>query len=492
MSIVLRELLTAVNTKEVYGNTNLNVEKIEYHSSKITGDDLFVAIKGYKTDGHDFVCHAVKNGASCIVAEKDFDFRVQAKVLVKDSRLALAQLADKFYGSPSRKLQVVGITGTNGKTTVSYLLRSILETKDEEIGLIGTIAHYLGKQRIPAQNTTPESLDLQRMFDEMLTSGIRYVVMEVSSHSLALKRVESIDFDVAIFTNLTQDHLDFHQDMESYRKTKGRLFEMLDEKESKAVINLDDSNWEYFYNKAKASKITYSLKNKKADVFTEKVESSLDGLKMCIFTPKGEFDIETRLIGEQNVYNTLAAVAGSLALQFDLRSIARGLKDAERIPGRLERIDLGQIFSVLIDYAHTPDALEKTLLTAKGFSSGKLIALFGCGGDRDKTKRSIMGRLASRIADYVIVTSDNPRSENQSLIIDDIFKGITRKSNVQRIEDRAQAIEKALGLAKPKDIVVIAGKGHEDYQVIGTNRIHFSDKEIVERILRQMGYGTND
>jgi len=255
---------------------------------------------------------------------------------------------------------------------------------------------------------------------------------------------------------------------------------------------LDDSNWEYFYNKAKASKITYSLKNKKADVFTEKVESSLDGLKMCIFTPKGEFDIETRLIGEQNVYNTLAAVAGSLALQFDLRSIARGLKDAERIPGRLERIDLGQIFSVLIDYAHTPDALEKTLLTAKGFSSGKLIALFGCGGDRDKTKRSIMGRLASRIADYVIVTSDNPRSENQSLIIDDIFKGITRKSNVQRIEDRAQAIEKALGLAKPKDIVVIAGKGHEDYQVIGTNRIHFSDKEIVERILRQMGYGTND
>lgn len=492
MSITLKELLTAVSVKEVYGNTNLNIEKMEYHSSKIGKSDLFVAIKGYKTDGHNFIYDAIKNGASCIVTEKDFDFQVQAKIIVEDSRTALAQLADKFYGSPSSKLKVVGITGTNGKTTISYLLKNILQTKEEKIGLVGTIAHYIGDQKIAAHNTTPESLDLQKMFCQMLTSGIKYAVMEVSSHSLALKRVESIDFDVAIFTNLTQDHLDFHQDMESYRKTKGKLFEMLDKKDGEAVINLDDANWEYFYNKTEAPKIAYSLENKKADVFAEKVKSNLDGSKMSISTPKGKFDIETKLIGEQNVYNILAAVAGSLALQFDLQSIAQGLKSAERIPGRLERIDLGQPFDVLIDYAHTPDALERVLLTAKKLSSGKVIALFGCGGDRDKTKRPIMGKLSNRIADYIIVTSDNPRTENPSSIIDDIFKGITGKDRVQRIEDRAQAIEQALKLAKPKDIVVIAGKGHEDYQIIGTKKIHFSDKETVEHILRQMGYSGND
>jgi UDP-N-acetylmuramoyl-L-alanyl-D-glutamate--2,6-diaminopimelate ligase len=490
--MLLKKLLEGIAIKKMYGDVNLKIEKIEYNSTKVKAGDLFVAIKGFQMDGYNFIDDAIKNGAICIVAEKCENCELAAKVLVKDSRLALAYLSDKFYDSPSRKLKVIGITGTNGKTTTSYLLRSILQTKEKKTGLVGTIAHYIGDKEVPAQNTTPESLDLQKMFHEMLEQGIKYVVMEVSSHSLALKRVEKVDFDVAVFTNLTQDHLDFHQDMESYKKVKGKLFEMLEKNQDRAVINLDDPNWRYFYKKARVSKMTYSLKDRKADVFTEKVSYDLKGSEMKISTPLGKLEVKLNLIGEQNIYNALTAVASSIALNFDLENIKSGLESKKGVPGRLEKIDLGQPFDILIDYAHTPDALERILTTAKEFTSGKLIALFGCGGDRDKTKRPIMGELASRIADYVIVTSDNPRTENPSLIIDDIFKGINSKNNIKRIEDRKEAIRQAINLAQPKDILVIAGKGHEPYQIIGTKRFHFSDKEAVEEILKGMGYKGND
>ncbi|HEX9917435.1 MAG TPA: UDP-N-acetylmuramoyl-L-alanyl-D-glutamate--2,6-diaminopimelate ligase [candidate division Zixibacteria bacterium] len=492
MGVPLRKLIESMNTKKTYGDTDFDINKIEYNSTKIKPGDLFVAIKGFQTDGHNFINDAIKNGAICVVGEKDQDHNIRAEILVKDSRMVLAFLSDKFYDSPSRKLKVIGITGTNGKTTVSYLLKSILETKERKIGLIGTIAHYIGDQQVPALNTTPESLDLQRMFYQMLEQGIKYVVMEVSSHSLALKRVEKVDFDVAVFTNLTQDHLDFHHDMESYKKTKGKLFEMLVKPEDRAVINLDDPNWKYFSKKTKAPKVTYSLRNKEADVFVEKMNHDLKGLEIRSSTPLGEFEVRLNFIGEQNVYNALAAIASSVALGFELENIRSGLEKARVVSGRLEKINLGQPFDILIDYAHTPDALERVLITAKELTSGKLIALFGCGGDRDKTKRPIMGKLATRIADYVIVTSDNPRTENPSSIIDDIFKGINSKNDIKRIEDRKEAIKQAIDLAKPRDILVIAGKGHEDYQIIGTKRFHFSDKEAVEEILKGMGYKGND
>ncbi|MCJ7507556.1 MAG: UDP-N-acetylmuramoyl-L-alanyl-D-glutamate--2,6-diaminopimelate ligase [candidate division Zixibacteria bacterium] len=492
MSISLKKLIEGMNIEKTYGDTHIDINKIEYNSTKIEHNDLFVAIRGFQTDGHSFINDAIKNGAICVVAEKDQNYSVRAEILVKDSRMALAFLSDKFYDSPSSKLKVIGITGTNGKTTVSYLLKSILETKERKIGLVGTIAHHIGDQQVPALNTTPESLDLQRMFYQMLEQGIKYVVMEVSSHSLALKRVEKIDFDVAVFTNLTQDHLDFHKDMESYKKTKGKLFEMLVKPEDRAVINLDDPNWEYFFEKAEVPKVTYSLRNKEADVFVEKMSHDLKGLKINFSTPLGQFEARLNLIGEQNVYNALAAIASSIVLGFGLENIKSGLEKAKVVPGRLEKVNLGQPFDILIDYAHTPDALERVLVTAKQLTSGKLIALFGCGGDRDKTKRPIMGKLATRIADYVIVTSDNPRTENPSSIIDDIFKGINSKNNIKRIEDRKEAIKKAMDLAQPKDILVIAGKGHEDYQIIGTKRFHFSDKETVKEILKKMGYKGND
>lgn len=481
-----------MNIREFRGDINIDIEKIEYHSTRVNQGDLFVAIKGYKLDGHDFIGEAIKNKASCIVAEEDNTYQVPAKLLVDDSRLALAQLSDRYYNLPSRKLKVIGITGTNGKTTISYLLKSILQTKENKTGLIGTIAHYIGNQKILAQNTTPESLDLQRIFSQMLEQEVRYVVMEVSSHSLALKRVENIDFDIAIFTNLTQDHLDFHQDMQSYKEAKGKLFEMLGKKEDRTIINLDDPNWKYFYGKTNVPKITYSLKNGEADVFVEEVDLDLNGSQMSISTPSGELEVKIKLIGEQNVYNALAAIAGSLALNFDLENIKFGLEKAEDIPGRLEKVNLGQPFTILIDYAHTPDALQRVLTTAKKLAAGRVIALFGCGGDRDKTKRKVMGKFASQIADYIIVTSDNPRTENPSSIIDDIFKGITRENNIQRTEDRAKAIAQAIDLAKPEDIVVIAGKGHEDYQIIGEQRFHFSDREKAEEILEGMGYKVND
>ncbi len=492
MSVPLKKLIQDMPATAIFGETNIDIEKIEYHSSKVKAGDMFVAIRGYKLDGHDFIPQAMKNRASCIVAEDKKSYQACATILVEDSRLALAHLSDKFYDSPSTQLEVIGITGTNGKTTTSYLLRSILETKEKKTGLIGTIAHYIGEQKLSAYNTTPESLDLQRMFHQMLKEGIKYVVMEVSSHSLALRRVENVDFDVAIFTNLTWDHLDFHQDMDSYKKAKARLFEMLRKKQDKAVINLDDPNWSYFYKKTPVPKITYSLKNPQADIFVEKVDYSPNGTRMNISTPLGKSELKMNLIGEQNTYNTLSSVGGAVALNFDLEDIKSGLEKTKSVPGRLERINRGQPFDILIDYAHTPDALQRVLTTAKKLASGRVLVLFGCGGDRDKTKRSIMGEIASRIADYVIVTSDNPRSENPDSILDDIFKGITRKDNIERITDRREATSQAMNLAKPKDIVVIAGKGHEDYQIIGTQRLSFSDKKTVEGILEEMGYKADD
>jgi len=489
-NMILAELLNQVKIKSISGDTDTKVEKIEYDSKKVSSGNLFVAIRGFEKDGHDFVPEAVKRGAGCVVVEKSRGFfeklkpSLKAEVVVFDSREALSKISHRFYGFPSTKIKVIGVTGTNGKTTTTYMIKSILESAKNRVGLIGTIAHMIGQKRLPASHTTPESLDLHRLFSEMLSKKVSYAVMEVSSHSLALRRVEEVDFDVGIFTNLTRDHLDFHKTFESYCEAKASLFEKLKGDKRWAIINKDDPNWEFFSGKAKVPQLTYSLKKGNGDVFPLEFKSDLSGTELVLSTPKGEEKINLKVLGKLNLYNALASSACCVALGIDLPTIKKGLESFRNVPGRMERIDRGSGFIVLIDYAHTPDALQKVLEDAREITSGNLTVVFGCGGDRDKGKRPMMGKIALDLADRVIITSDNPRTEDPQSIIQQIYQGVENKGKVKLTVDRKKAIRVALEKAEEKDTVVIAGKGHEDYQILGKRKIHFSDKEEVEKFFK--------
>jgi UDP-N-acetylmuramoyl-L-alanyl-D-glutamate--2,6-diaminopimelate ligase len=480
----LKEILEALPSKKIFGQTDFDIKKIEYDSHKIKKDDLFVAIPGFKEDGHEYINAALEKGAIAVVVQRDGDYKVKIKILVPDSREALALLSSKFFGSPSEKLEVVGITGTNGKTTITYLVKSILEKAGKKVGLVGTIAYLIGEEKVVATKTTPESLDLQQMFCQMLERGTESVVMEVSSHALALKRVVGVDFDVAVFTNLDQEHLDFHKTLSAYKESKGLLFEMLSNR-SYAVINIDDPNWKYFYDKAKTERLTYSLCDQKADFYAKGFSVDLKGSQIDLVTPKGRVRMNLKLLGESNIYNALASAAVGVALKMDLETIKSGLESVEGIPGRMEKIQAGQDFNILIDYAHTPGALERLLKTVRSFTQGDLLVLFGCGGDRDQIKRSQMGKLASLLADRVFLTEDNPRSEKPEKIIDQIMQGVKNKEKVEIIIDRKEGIRKALRIAKKGDSLVLAGKGHEDYQIKKERKFHFSDKETVLELLNQ-------
>jgi UDP-N-acetylmuramoyl-L-alanyl-D-glutamate--2,6-diaminopimelate ligase len=478
----LKELLKALPSKKIFGETDFDIKKIEYDSRRINPGDLFVAILGFKEDGHEYIHSALENGAIGVVAQKDGDYEPKVKVIVPDTREALALLAGKFFDSPSKKLKVAGVTGTNGKTTVTYQVKSILEKDGKKVGLIGTIAYFIGPEKRAATNTTPESLDLQKMFYQMQENRTDSVVMEVSSHALALKRVMGVDFDVAVFTNLNREHLDFHKTLSAYKKSKGLLFEMLSDK-SWAVINMDDPNWRYFYDKAKTHKFTYSLSNPKADFYTKSFSITWEGSQMDLVTPNGEVKINLKLLGESNIYNALASAAVGVALKVNLKTIKSGLESVETIPGRMERIQEGQDFNILIDYAHTPYALDLLLKTVRGMTQGDLIVLFGCGGDRDQGKRPQMGKVASLRADRIFLTEDNPRSEDPQKIIEEIVGGIENKEKVEIIMDRKEGIKKALKMAKRGDTLVLVGKGHEDYQIKKDQKFHFSDKETVLELL---------
>ncbi|NTW59724.1 MAG: UDP-N-acetylmuramoyl-L-alanyl-D-glutamate--2,6-diaminopimelate ligase [Nitrospirae bacterium] len=492
----LGELVSALNGSiELPGPwRKREVTDLVQDSRKASPGAVFVAVRGFHSDGHQFIPQAVRQGAAAVVAEENV--RIEALpdtpiIRVPDSRRALARLAARFYEYPSRRLALAGITGTNGKTTTSYLVRSIIEAAGHTAGLIGTIDYRIGKTVYPAPNTTPEALELQRLLAEMAGGGVGYCIMEVSSHALALGRTDGCEFRAAAFTNLTQDHLDFHETMEAYFQAKLRLFSGL-APDAVAIVNKDDARAGDIIANTHARVVTFGL-SQRADIRPAgPVDQGLGGLAFTASTPAGTINIESPLVGRHNIYNILTAVGMGLALDFPRDAVAAGISTMKAVPGRMEKVDAGQPFGVLVDYAHTEDALLRLLEAVREVAVKRVITVFGCGGDRDRTKRPKMGAAAVRGSDIVIVTSDNPRTEAAQAIIAEIETGMDSGRKVLGlgeitaqggptpylvIPDRAEAIDTAVSLAEPGDIVVIAGKGHEDYQIIGSTKHHFDDRE---------------
>lgn len=470
---------------------DVEIHRIQYDSRKLERGDCFVAIQGAATDGHSFIQTAISKGAKVVVMERDdvmpdsfFMHHGAIKIVVPDSRKALAVMSANYFGHPSKKLEMVGVTGTNGKTTTTYLIKSILEAAGKKVGLIGTIEYRIGNEVLPATHTTPESLELNDLLSTMVDRGCSSVSMEVSSHALHQSRVFGLNYKVAVFTNFTQDHLDYHGSMEEYFRTKRTLF--TDMKPSCAVTNKDDEWGMKIVIDSSSQCLTYSA-TISADATATGVELSMEGTRFTV-AYKGEMtSVSSQLVGRFNVYNILAAFSTGIALGISKQDIQRGIANLTSVKGRFERITSSRGWTAIIDYAHTPDALEKCLraihevLPVK--KRGRIITVFGAGGDRDRTKRPRMGKVVSDLSDVVIITSDNPRTEAPDKIIDDIAAGIARRDGIHRQVDRKKAIEQATTAAAAGDVVLIAGKGHEEYQVIGKERIHFSDREVVELLL---------
>lgn len=487
----LEDLIQDLPLNKVIGDKNIFISGIAYHSQKVKPNFLFVAMNGTKTSGTKFIDEAIKKGAvavalptniknSKIKIRNSFDDIKITYLLVENPRVFLAQVAKAFYNSPDKEMALIGITGTNGKTTTSYLVKSIFDTADKTSGLVGTIQHFDGENWQKAKNTTPESLDIIQILSKLKQKGISYCVLEVSSHALALNRVFGLPFAAAVFTNFSQDHLDFHKTLEAYKQTKLKLFESL-EKEACAVINSDDIVADEISKITKARIIRYGMVNR-ACVSAKILNLSPQGTNVILNFEGAEIRINLRLPGRHNVYNLLAAASVGFAFNIPLNTIKVGIEKVKFIPGRLEPVENNKGLLVFVDYAHSPDALKNLIATAREFSSKKVLVLFGCGGNRDKAKRPIMGRIATELADYVVITSDNPRDEDPLQIIEDIKSGVN-KANFTIIPDRASAIKHILSQAKTGDTVLVAGKGHEDYQIIGTTKRYFDDREVVKRIL---------
>ncbi|MDD5594815.1 MAG: UDP-N-acetylmuramoyl-L-alanyl-D-glutamate--2,6-diaminopimelate ligase [Candidatus Omnitrophica bacterium] len=466
---------------------DFEVKGIACNSKGIKPGYLFVAIKGNKDDGNKFIEEAIKNGANCIVAQvPGAGCQVSEKtcfIEVKDARKALAKLAAQFYGHPSGKMKVIGITGTNGKTTVTYLLEAILKANQIHPAVIGTINYRFKNKIIPAKNTTPGPLELQLLFYEMGQEGVEYAIMEVSSHALAQERTAGIKFQSAIFTNLTQDHLDYHLTMEEYFSAKSRLFKDCSPSAIK-IINNDDAFGRRIKEEVSEKIITYGIENK-SDYMAQDLKLGIKESEFTLSGPQMKEKIKTKLIGRHNVLNILAAVSWANQEGIDPQVIRNAIERFPGVPGRLERVDSRKDYAIYVDYAHTDDALKNVILSLKQISSQKLIVVFGCGGERDKGKRPKMGKVVTELADYAIITSDNPRSEDPDGIIKDIVRGI-HKDNYCIIPGRKEAIKKALSIAAPGDIVLIAGKGHENYQIFKDQTIHFDDREVVTECLNVM------
>ncbi len=488
-------LLDALREKTVLGPMPATVTGVAHDSRKVAPGNLFVAVPGVRQDGRQYVGEALQRGAAAVVLEGADVLAGSAtgRIVVPSSREALARLADAYFGSPSRALTVVGITGTNGKTTTSLLVDALLRRAGRTTGVIGTIQYRVGLETRPAGQTTPEAVELQSLLAEMVERGVTAVVMEVSSHALALHRVDGVEFDVAVFTNLTQDHLDFHLTFDSYRAAKARLFSLLaagGKRRRTAVINADDPTGRCMVAGLGLATLTFGLGGG-AHVTPRRFVSGIDGIRMVVETPRGVVEIGSPLVGEHNVMNLLSAVAVGLAFDIDLEAVAGALASVSSVPGRFERVEAGQPFLVVVDYAHTPDALERVLTTARRLvpPGARLTVVFGCGGDRDRGKRPLMGGIAARLADRVWVTSDNPRSEVPEAIIAEIVAGIPPVgAGLDRhvtIPDRKAAIRSALEWARAGDVVVIAGKGHETYQIIGSEAFPFDDREVARAVLAE-------
>lgn len=485
----LSELLNKVHAIQVTGNAELiEVKDVTIDSRTVKGNSIFVAIKGYKTDGHRFILDSINKGASAIVLEDNyaipdqiFDKSGLVKILVENSRKALSEISNEFYVRPSEKLKVIGITGTKGKTTTAFYLKSILEANGEKCGLIGTINNYAGDKEVKARLTTPEANEINQMMQDMINADSRYCVMEVSSHSLLLDRVSDIDFDSAIFTNIASDHLDFHKTFENYRDAKKILFEHL-KPEATALYNIDDENATKVINGTKAKSFSYGT-NLNAYYKLKNIQYDFSGTNFDLFYKERKYSLETRLIGLFNAYNATAAFAAATSLGIPINQAIEGIANTPQVPGRFELIKI-ENKKVIIDYAHNASSLEQVLKSIHHINKDgcSIHTVFGCGGDRDRTKRPVMGKIADELSDVIYVTSDNPRTEDPSKIMDDVVKGINRK-DYHRIENREEAIKTAIENSEENAVVLIAGKGHENYQEINGIRKFFSDKETAIKYL---------
>ena len=505
----LSQVIQGIETLGVSGNGEPDITGISYDSRKVQRGHLFAALPGEKSDGHDFIGDAVRRGAAAVLHEKA-GFGKSGKGLsekteksagpafhqdpvfirVRDSRGAFALAANNFFMNPSRSLSVTGITGTNGKTTTSYVVKSILESWGKKVGLVGTIQYMIGDKVFEAPHTTPEAPEFQGLLEHMRSAGCTHVVSEISSHALAQKRADGTIFKVAIFTNLTRDHLDYHRTMEEYFMAKQRLFRELLGEDGMSVINSDDSYGRRLLaslqktGAATGSIVTYGLEPP-ADLMATGIRNSPEGLQFTIAFQGRNYDVVSPLMGLPNVYNILSAGGAAVALGVPWDVILDGIRKAGSVTGRFEKVDAGQGFLAVVDYAHTEDALERLIYTARGITGGKIITVFGCGGDRDRGKRPKMGAVATRLSDFVIITSDNSRSEKPEGIMKEIADGAVRKNYLIEA-DRREAIRKAVFLAGEQDIVLIAGKGHETYQETGTARSRFNDREVLEEAIKQL------
>lgn len=477
----LRQLLEGVSLLRPI-QQDLEITAIAYDSRQVTPGCLFVCIKGFATDGHKYINNAIENGAAALLVQdaiEDFDIPwAQAA----DTRKALAQVAANFYGHPEKQLSIIGVTGTNGKTTVTTLIKSVLEFTGKSVGLIGTNENMIGSEVIPTERTTPESLDLFALFRKMADAGMEYVVMEVSSHSLMLNRVFGICFDVAVFTNLTQDHLDFHETMENYYQAKRLLFNVC----KKAVVNADDKCGMRIIADASCPLFTYSVDNE-ADFRAKNLRISPRGVIFDLETKSKVLPARLGIPGKFSAYNALAALSACVALDVEPEKIIDALLVAKGVKGRAETVYTKTDYTMIIDYAHTPDGLENIVKTVKEFAPARVVTLFGCGGDRDPVKRPIMGEIAGRLSDYCIITSDNPRTEEPMTIIRQIEEGMKQTDcSYTVIENRREAIRHAMVTAQPGDCIILAGKGHETYQIIGKEKRHFDEREVIREILTEM------
>lgn len=484
--MLLQYLLEDLDYEEVIGKVDINIEKVEYDSKKIGESDLFVAIKGYKEDGNEYIKEAIEKGAKGIVIEKgnliEEDVSDITIIKVENARIALAELAARYYDYPAKKLKLIGITGTKGKTTTAYMIRDILLASGKRTGMIGTIYNTYGKVQIDSTRTSPESLDLQKLLKDMVDAQMEYVVMEVSSHALALDRVYGLHFIIGVFTNLSQEHLDFHETMENYLNAKAKLFSMCDF----AVINGDDIYAPKLLKMIKCKVATYGLDNAvnmtAADV---KINASYVEFKM--YVNKMLETILIKIPGRFTVYNALAAIATTSFLNAQMDAITLALANL-KVPGRSEVIELNKTFTVVVDYAHNPSSLEAILSSTKKFAKGRVICVFGCGGNRDQEKRALMGEIAGRLADFTVITTDNPRDESPKKIMSQIEEGMKQTRGLYKIiENRKEAIAFAMRIAWKSDIVIIAGKGHETYQELRNGKkIHFDERKVVKEIAEAM------
>ena len=484
----LEKLMMGVETTDSLGSLNRAIKHIAFDSRKVHPDGLFVAIPGEKHNGEAFIKDAWVKGAVAFVTQSSLKSLSLPPMgsgsftafCVEDPRKALSEISANFYNQPSEHLNLTGVTGTNGKTTITYILEALSKADGRQTGVIGTIDCHFGETIIPAAMTTPESLDLNQNIRQMVDAGISDCFLEVSSHALSQKRVYDMSFEVGIFTNLSRDHLDFHGGMDEYKNSKAKLFR--ENRVKVPVINIDDPTGKEFAVEFNRDVISIG-KNRAADFSAEDITLEATGSRFTLKTPSGSMHVRTNLLGEHNVYNLLSAAAAASVQGISLDVIQSVFQKISTIPGRFESVNNGQNFSVLVDYAHTEDALSKSITAAKAFTKGKVIVVFGCGGDRDRGKRKKMGQVALKNADFSVITSDNPRTEDPERIIDDICKDITDTGSYKTITNRREAIGYAIGRAEKNDLVLIAGKGHEDYQIVGTKKEHFDDQEVAKEFL---------